>query len=58
MNWKLICMIAQGWLLIGMVLLGIGIIIAGAIWAPGGVATLTTLFGLGCIFAGMAGLHG
>ena len=58
MDWKYLWLILQGWLLIGMLVLGVVVIICGMAFASGQVATLTTLFGVGCIFAAMAGLHG
>lgn len=57
-NTKFIWSIIRGWLLVGLMLFGIGVIIAAAMYASGGVAVLATFFGLGCIIAGLGGLHG
>lgn len=50
--------IVTGWLLVAMFFGGFAVIILGAIYGSGLVATITTFAGIAMIISALAGLHG
>jgi hypothetical protein len=50
--------IIQGWLFIFLMLGGVALIVIGAAFGTGVQAVLATFIGIGCIVAGLGGLHG
>ncbi len=55
---KYIWSIITGWLFVALFFGGFAVIILGAIYGSGAVATFTTLGGIAMIIAGLGGLHG